>query len=214
MRRHLAYFALSAFAVALLSCIKEYGIENPNPETDPASYVVTVDDAMADVEGLLAELDPQTRGGSPRTISETIVRGGFGATRSADGPEEPLYYIFNFANNEGFAVASGDSRTPPVFCITDSGNFDASAIAKNRGAAMILVSYDTDYRVTVRLPVYGGGDGDGGGSDSGWINPGKPGYPDGTGWGQMVTGRVDGGNGKTITYEIGPWTKPSITWMH
>ncbi len=111
MRKRSAFFAPLALAgVLFLSCSIESGVAEPepDPQTDPAFYLVTVDEARAGVESLLADLDPPTRG-SARTISETIVSGGFGATRSGDGPEEPLYYIFNFTNDEGFAVTSGDS---------------------------------------------------------------------------------------------------------
>ncbi len=213
IKRRLSYFALMVFAGVLSSCVTESsGINEPEREFEVVSYVVPVDQARADVESMLASIDAQTRGGSPRTVSETIVKGGFGATRSGDGPEEPLYYIFNFASDEGFAVASGDVRTPPVFCIIDSGSYDAEsatrssgapavAFASNPGAAMTMMSYDTDYRVTVGLPVL-----DPGGS-GGWINPGDPGYPGGTGWDNESVSDFIGGTGtyEPVTSKKGPW---------
>lgn len=44
------------------------------------------------------------------------------STRGGESGESPLVYIFNFEDNAGYAIASGDSRTSaPVFAIIDCG---------------------------------------------------------------------------------------------
>ena len=112
-----------------------------------------MEQARDKVENMLAAFDPPTRG-SAREIDESFTVGGFGATRSAEGEEEPLYYVFNLGDNEGFVVASGDDRTPAVFCITDQGEYNpGDTLTVNAGLAMLLWEYDAAYREAVGLPV-------------------------------------------------------------
>ncbi len=67
---------------------------------------------------------------------------------------------------------------------------------------MTFISYDTDYRVTVGLPVPG--------PDGVLIRPGEPDYPGGTAWiGDVVTGIGNYTGGEPLSYEIGPWTERS-----
>lgn len=62
---------------------------------------------MKEVNALLEAIDIPTRSGGRRSIASCVSVGGFGATRSGESEvESPLYYIMNFENDEGFAVAS------------------------------------------------------------------------------------------------------------
>ena len=46
-------------------------------------------------------------------------------TRSAlSGQEEPVAYVVNYDNNEGFAILAADTKLPPVIGIGDEGNFN------------------------------------------------------------------------------------------
>lgn len=170
MKKNLLYLAIFVVTVIFfISCTNDrtdYG--DREPSGDVFTTLVTLDEARTAVESMMSVM-PSTRTGNPRAIAEEITVGGFGATRSGDAPEEPLYYIFNFSGDDGFALASGDRRTPPVFCITESGALRPGMEIDNPGLAMTILSYDTDYRVAVGLPVIG--------VNGGIVNPGDPDYP-------------------------------------
>ena len=141
--------------LGLTACTTEPfgGAETESEERIEIPHLITLEQAQTEVKDMLAAFDPPTRG-KAREISDVFTVGGFGATRSTDGEEEPLYYIFNLGENEGFAIASGDDRTPAVFCITDKGEYNpGDTMTVNAGMAMLLWEYDANYRATVGLPI-------------------------------------------------------------
>ena len=62
-------------------------------------------------------------------------------------------YVFNFDDDRGFAVASGDSRVQPVFCITSKGSLNKGDSITHPGLVMAFSRYDTYYRMSVGLPI-------------------------------------------------------------
>ncbi|MBO7609988.1 MAG: C10 family peptidase [Muribaculaceae bacterium] len=53
-------------------------------------------------------------------------------TRTVDATA--YYYVFNFGNNQGFVIVSGDDRTNPILGYSDEGSFDADKIPANMKA--------------------------------------------------------------------------------
>lgn len=148
------YFWLIAAAAAItaVSCVKN----EPESCADERhiSTVVAPETALAQAEKILEELDVPTRTGEKRRIAEMRVLGGFGQTRaSEDAEEEPLVYLFNFENDEGYALISGDARVAPVLAFAERGNIDPEKGVDNPGLIMFLSNADTYYRAKVGLPI-------------------------------------------------------------
>lgn len=137
----------------LVSCTKEVA---PKPEAigaEPVSTLVTPEMARANLESFLGEFEPATRGGVRRTIADMHVLGGFGATRADGAEDEPLVYLFNFADNQGFSLVSGDTRVEDILAFVPEGNLDPDEPVDNPGLAIFLENGDTYYRAMTGLPI-------------------------------------------------------------
>lgn len=140
--------------ILMLSCHKEAEV---SPSADPSpqemTNVVSYDEALAEVKSILGVLDVPTRGKTTqRTIASSYTLGGSSTwTRTSEGADsmatEPLVYVFNFENEEGFALISGDRRTTPVLAITESGSLNPDEPVDNPGLALFL-SLAEDYMVS------------------------------------------------------------------
>lgn len=142
--------------ISFVSC-KDIGLsetEPPDGEQSVSTFVAP-EAAQAEVERLLSEIDTPTRSGKKREISGMHVLGGFGETRASEGAEEePLVYLFNFEDEEGFALMSGDTRVSSVLAFAERGNIDPEKGVDNPGLIMFLSNADTYYRAKVGLPIY------------------------------------------------------------
>ena len=73
------------------------------------------------------------------------AKGGGAALRS-DGTAD--YFVFNFSNNGGFAIISGEDRVRPVLGYSHKGSFDPDNLPRNlRG---MLASYQEQITQAVR----------------------------------------------------------------
>lgn len=111
---------LLLFAAALLfSCNKENSISFDDMEKAPidaiTSKVVSIDEAEKEVLSLLNMIDVKTRAGEPvRKIANRYSNGTAVGTRSENGEDDtPLVHIFNFEDNQGYAIVAGD-RAPRI----------------------------------------------------------------------------------------------------
>ena len=85
----------------------------------------TIDEARSyamDVSCLLD--DNETKSGRKKIVSsQCITRPG---TKSDSGNNaDALCYVFNYADDEGFAIISADKRFDPFICVTESGSYNA-----------------------------------------------------------------------------------------
>ena len=128
---------------------EEEAVINDNP------YAVTIDEAEKILEQFLANENEQvTKGGGvahQRRIKSRYTTGGNkSVTRSANGEEvtteEPVLHIFNFENNEGFAVMGGDRRGAPMLALTESGELTPGMTIDNPGMASALAHAEAVYR--------------------------------------------------------------------
>lgn len=145
------------FLLGLTLCLIANSCHRDNPVNAPvndgqSNTFVSMDQAEEEVLKLVSIVDGDTKGRQSRRIAERFSIGGPDAeTKSEDG-EDPLVYVFNFEDEQGFALASGDNRMPPVLCLTDEGHLsDTTSI--NEGALAMLSIIDTDYRMAVGLPI-------------------------------------------------------------
>ena len=109
-------------------------------------YTVSIDDAIAELNSVLAMIDnqPQNVGGrnmAPRKIRtigsiETVttrvannnVNLGLNRAPFGVGTESALLYLVNFADEEGYAMLAADARiSTPVLAIVESGSISATS---------------------------------------------------------------------------------------
>ncbi len=129
-------------------------IESTTVAQEPSTYV-SVEQATSNLLKFMDEFDMQTRSGKPREITEIITLGGFSETRSAEFSEgQPLVYLFNFSDNKGYALVSGDTRVHDILAFVESGRLDPAKGIDNPGLAIFLSNADTYYQLKTRLPVY------------------------------------------------------------
>lgn len=122
---------LAALLLGAVSCSKTEVEELPaaGPEPQQQRIVLTptrsYEEALALAQRSIAIVDgPATRARSPRTIRST--RGQCvtaPATRNGESQADTLMYVFNFEDNNGFAVIAANRAVDPILAVTESGNY-------------------------------------------------------------------------------------------
>lgn len=131
----------------MVGCAKELSQENSQDfevsgkETQQTK--LSLEDAIGEVENLLGQIDNRTTraNGSSRKIGDYYCVGKRATTRSAPLSEEDdiVTYIFNFENDEGYAIVVGDTRIEmPVMLITDDGYLNPEEEVDNPGLINFL----------------------------------------------------------------------------
>ncbi len=152
-------FLFAVLVIAMTSCQKEPNVsiaeESLCPLTDEAAFHrLSIEEAEVNVLSFLSEMRGATRGSDPVTISSKFSKGGFGyATKSDSSDEQPLVYVFNIGDEDGYVIASGDDRAPQVLCIMDQGSFAEDEELTDPAMIALLSRIDTDYRMAVGLPI-------------------------------------------------------------
>ncbi len=146
--KKLSFFPLMALLLSLGACATDddCAVQSPTPiEQDP--HLVSVDTAAAQLNALLSSMDEGTRAEVRRSepYPTAILYDQGIATRSEDTPTKPMFYIFNIENEGGFALVSTDSRTSPVYAVTDSGSYDPETPIDNPGYNLFLERAETYY---------------------------------------------------------------------
>lgn len=148
MKKHSPLLLLGVLLV-LMGCTREHAADTlPHPQLPNGNQAsITLDEAKAEVENLLACIDRDgTRSDATvRTITDFYCVGANAVTRSTvdDDTEAPVSYVFNFADNEGFAIVAGDRRIEsPVLLLTDEGYLDPAQEVEHPWLATYLLLAD------------------------------------------------------------------------
>ncbi len=157
MKRLFVFF----FFLVLVSCNKyteDTRVLTEAPLSPEASiHRISMSEAEENVLSFLKDMPLNTKSHDRAIISSKFQKGGFGfATKNASDTESPLVYIFNFANDGGYAIASGDDRMPQVLCLTDRGTLEEDGELTNPAMITLLSLIDTEYRMKVGLPILDG----------------------------------------------------------
>lgn len=121
------FLLISTLLFALFGCVTENTTEVfSKPEKQEAQQTrLSLDEAQSEVENLLAQIDQTTRtDGVQRKVVDYYCIGKQNITRSDTLPEgdELLTYVFNFENDNGYAIVAGDTRIiSPILALTDDG---------------------------------------------------------------------------------------------
>lgn len=122
---------ISFIAFVVLSCSDEtYDATNLQQEAVSTSSIRSYDEALAIAQKAMTLVLPaETRGEethirtidlakSHKCIKAAATRGG------GSSVNDTLMYVFNFADDEGFAIISANPDCDPVLAVTESGNYD------------------------------------------------------------------------------------------
>ncbi len=122
---------------------------------DSLSMVLTINDAQNELERMMGEIDqanflrsgtlPSTR----RIINRYSVGKPINNIRTTTDEEKPYFHIFNFENQNGFAIVSGDKRTIPVLAVVNKGNLLPSDTIENPVFDLLLHNIEGYYRQTI-----------------------------------------------------------------
>ena len=94
------------------------------------STIRSFDEALQIAQSSISLVDGtgQTRSGSPRKIDlnnwkifENDLK-----TRANSNSNDTLMYVFNFEDNQGFAIVSASKETEGLIAVTESGSYDPS----------------------------------------------------------------------------------------
>lgn len=105
---------------------------NPLPQPEKRPHAVTVEQALSELDAVLASIDaPATRSGGRRVAAvEAVHLRDFGsATRAEASDVEELLYIANFDNDEGYAILAADDRLTPVLAVVEQGSLSADELS-------------------------------------------------------------------------------------
>ena len=126
---------------------QENSLLTEEPSVSSSPFAISIDEAQKTLEEILAKEDGQgsaTRGAQhQRRIKNRFAsRSNKMATRSAGDSnqesENPLLYVFNFEDNEGFAVMGADKRGAPLLALVESGEFTPGMTTDNLGFAISM----------------------------------------------------------------------------
>ena len=116
---------------------------------------VSIEEAKAKLLIFMDELSDQTRSNERRKIANITTLEGNLDSRSSDiSITEPLIYLFNFEDNEGYALVSGDRRVHDILAFVEKGHLDPNKGTDNPGLAIFLSNIDIYYRHMTGLPIY------------------------------------------------------------
>lgn len=121
-------FALTLAMVAV-SCQKEVAIGDNSVESTTVNATLSVarsyDEALAIAEDALKLLEgDDTRSAKQRSIKrdegQIVYRP---TTRGTEADAEPIMYVFNNENNEGFTVVAAARNQQPLIAVTEKGSY-------------------------------------------------------------------------------------------
>ena len=133
-------------ATAVYSCDKYCQPDTSKPtESDPMS--ISIDEAesmLLEIMGKMENSPTKSAVDVGRTISDKYsIKVGHG-TKSDEGP---MIHIFNFDDEGGFAIMSGDRRAEPLLAYALSGSLNEGDTIDNPGLAIYMSRLDDYFAV-------------------------------------------------------------------
>lgn len=113
---------------------------------------VSIDEAEAELLSFLQASEGNTKVGNSRIIESRFSKGG-AMTKGDDNKDTPLVHIFNFSDNQGYAIMAGDRRVSPILCIMDSGHLTPESTIDNPQMLLAFSELDTYYRLKTGMPI-------------------------------------------------------------
>ena len=174
---------VSLILVILLIIFHSCSRISPDINVEQNKYTISIEDATQVLMSTLADFQNQTKSSQLEICSIETVCGddlNIQGTKSTNLGIDNLLYIFNFTNNNGFAIVAADNRiSDPVLMIADIGNISKD-IFKTICESSFIYNLIGDYVVySIDLPSddetdfddsEGGNGGNNGGNNGGAIS--------------------------------------------
>ena len=130
-------------------------------ETDHNPYFVSIEEAISKADDFFSMLENETRTSGKTRIVDNIEIYTHGNPLTRATNSTPDFYVLNYADNNGFALMSTDSRKTAVYAFSTEGHMSLADTIYNEGLRnYLLASSDL-------IPVPGQ-------NDSIGINPNRP----------------------------------------
>ncbi|MGM9774781.1 MAG: Spi family protease inhibitor [Candidatus Egerieousia sp.] len=158
MKNHFKMVLFVLIGITLISsCTKEDALKkstNDKEQSARQTTEITLEEAQADLESLLADIDnPLSRaGGNYRRIKEAYSLPVNGAETRSDDSTHQLVHIFNFEDNQGYAIMSGDKRIPSLLALAEKGSITKDKAIDIPGVALFLEGVENMYSNVLRAP--------------------------------------------------------------
>ncbi len=116
----LIFFTLSLFLCA--ACSKTEILVTENETCEVAKTIVSVDEALTKLYDFLSDVDLKSTSSSQERVCSSVIPyyGENCITKSED--QEPIAYLINFKDEEGFAVLGANSEIAPIVAVVEKGN--------------------------------------------------------------------------------------------
>ena len=120
------FITVVAFELILLSfgCQKSERFSEGGPKVAlsfPLSdYYVSMSQAEQELNTIIGEVTPQLKSSHRRAISNKFTISSKG-TKAGEDPV--IMHVFNFGDDDGYAIMAGDSRVPSLLCFVEKGQF-------------------------------------------------------------------------------------------
>lgn len=157
------FILLIAAAITTFSCTEDptSKIFPPAQDIENTDFVITLDEAQNLLEQILSDMPPvETKSG--QSTEQRIISYAYSTMNpsetKADNKTEPFVHIFNFADNKGFAIMSGDKRVPPLLAITFEGELAPDTEVSNPGLITFLANAENYYKAKISPNGLGIGD--------------------------------------------------------
>ena len=124
-------FVMFAAIVMMTACTTnedELGLSPEQPAKHSLSEMRSYEEALQIAQNSISLLNSgeATRASSIRKINladfKAVMRDA--STRSSEGSNDTLMYVFNFEDNQGFAIVSASKSTEGLLAVTEKGYYD------------------------------------------------------------------------------------------
>lgn len=123
-------FIMFAAVILMAACTNEETFDSTPEQTAKQALgdIRSYDEALQIAQNSISLLNngETTRASSDRKINladcKTVMRDV--GTRSSDGGNDTLMYVFNFEDNQGFVIVSASRSTEALLAVTEKGNYD------------------------------------------------------------------------------------------
>lgn len=139
-------YLINLFAIGSLLLTSACSQENiPNEPTEgvssKTSMRVTLDEALKRADRVFRGIERSATRRAPRKVKSIEY---LGASRTRSDTNDPLYYVVNYDNDEGFAVLGADKRLDGVYAFSEEGTLDMNDTTFNVGLNIFFRSLPKD----------------------------------------------------------------------
>ncbi|MBO5562329.1 MAG: C10 family peptidase [Bacteroidales bacterium] len=151
MKKTILFSLIFLFPIVLgSSCSKQQDAGTLGLQPTHEEHSVSLEEARIELLDFLSHCYGETRS-AERQIAECFTISGV-ETRSDANLGAPPIHVFNFVDENGYALVSGDDRTPDVLALIESGTFSLEQPQDIR-EMILLKNIDTYCRILEHLPV-------------------------------------------------------------